>query len=117
MNPATTPSMNSEPLSRASDPWTSYQAAEQLAKTGRWANQKAAVLAAVRTNPGSTSAELAVTMAGDRYVPSRRLAELERDGLVTRGPARLCRVTHKNCITWRPVALERDLFGNVIKKW
>lgn len=103
-----------EPLSRRTDPLTSYIAAEQLGRSGRWAGQKSIVLAALKCHPGATSAELARAIGGDRYVPSRRLPDLERDGLVTRGPARLCRVTHQRCITWRAVQMERDLFGNPI---
>lgn len=88
------------PRSRNADSITSFQAAEKLRSSGKWRSQQKAVLVALQRNPGSTSAELAKEMEGDRYIPSRRLPELERDGLVRRGTVRVCRVTKNRCLSW-----------------
>jgi len=90
------------PPSRNSDPDTSVQAAQKLKQSGSWAGQKRRVFEALRRNPGLTSAEIANLMGGDRYIPSRRLPDLERAGLVKRGRIRLCQVTKSQCITWWP---------------
>lgn len=105
-----------EPLARRMDPVPSFVAAERHQRSGGWVRQKSAVLAALRQHPGATSAELAATIGGDRYIPSRRLPDLEREGLVKRGSDRLCKVTGQACITWWPVRIERDLFGHEIRR-
>lgn len=88
------------PLSRNTDPVTSYEAAETLHRSGRWKNQKQAVLEVLRQLGNATSAEIAERMGGNRYIPARRLPELRREGLVEQGPARVCRVLKSRCITW-----------------
>lgn len=87
-------------MSRRTDPATSAAAAADLHDSGALGRQRAMVLGAVRRWPGSTSAELADRLACDRYCPSRRLPDLERAGLVRRGPARRCSITNRSCITW-----------------
>jgi hypothetical protein len=47
-----------------------------------------------------TSAELASTGGLDRYMVARRLPDLNRDGLVSRGQARRCAITGRWAITW-----------------
>jgi len=74
----------------------------ELQRSGKWTGQKRRVFDALRRNPGLTSAEIANLMGGDRYIPSRRLPDLERAGLVKRGRARTCAVTKSQCITWWP---------------
>jgi CRP-like cAMP-binding protein len=88
------------PIARRSDPVTSHLAAEQITASGARSKQAAACLAAVRMNPGSTSAELAVAAGIDRYTAARRLPELRARGEVSNGPARLCRVTGRAALTW-----------------
>jgi len=90
------------PPSRKSDPETSVQAAQKLQRSGKWRGQKQRVFEALRRNPGSTSAELAEFMGGDRYIPSRRLPDLARVGMVKKGKVRLCQATNSKCVTWWP---------------
>jgi hypothetical protein len=90
-----------EPRTRRTDPFTSALAARELLSSGAFAKQKQAVYQALQWNDGATSAELSRAMtAQDRYLCSRRLPDLERAGLVRRGPARKCKATHRRCITW-----------------
>jgi len=89
-----------QPLSRRTDSVTSFDAARRLKRSGRWQSQKRAVFEALRQNNGSTSAELAKAMGGDRYIPSRRLRELEREGLIREGQIRKCQVVGSRCLTW-----------------
>ena len=106
-----------EPLSRGLDPVSSFMAAEALAKSGRWQSQKEAVLQALRCHQYVTSAELANIMGiHDRYICSRRLADLADEGKAQRRRARRCRITHRPCLTWRAVTSEKDLFGNFIRR-
>lgn len=87
-------------MARATDPDTSHDAAREHVASGRNTAQRAAVLAAVRASPGLTSDELAAWMGISRFIPARRLPELERAGLLRRGPARLSRVGGRRGITW-----------------
>lgn len=96
-----------QPLSRRTDPETSFEAAKRLKKSGHWSGQKRAVFQALRQNNGSTSAELAKAMGEDRYIPSRRLKELESLGLVRRGMIRMCTVCGNRCLTWYVVDEDR----------
>lgn len=94
------------PRSHRNDPVTSYIAAEKLAKSGRAQSQRDAVLSALKVHNGATSAELGAYMGRDRYMPARRLPELEEAGLIIQGPARACRVLSPlrnrpvRCVTW-----------------
>lgn len=88
------------PLSRDWDPASSFEAADKLARSGKWRKQKAAVLKSLSENEGSTSAELAVIMAVDRHLTARRLPELKNQGYVVQGSARPCWVTRRRCVTW-----------------
>lgn len=109
--------LTAEPLSRNSDPVTSFRAAESLAQSGRWASQKQRVLHALRCHPYVTSAELSDIMGTkDRYLCSRRLADLANEGLAERRRPRRCRVTHRICLTWYAPKPGADLFGNLIRE-
>jgi len=88
---------------RTTDPFTSHIAGERIEAHGRAASQRRACLVAVRTWPGSTSAELAERMGEDRHMPGRRLSELKDDGVICNGVARRCAVTGAKCLTWEPV--------------
>ena len=96
------------PLSRNRDPVTSFKAADKLAKSGKYLTQKEAVLEALRRNNGATSAELAAYMGVDRYLTARRLPDLERDALVTKGLERECKVTEDACVTWWLVTADNN---------
>lgn len=75
---------------RALDPGTSRAAARRADAAGLPATQAAWFLEAVRAHPGLTASELAALSGGrfDRYAANRRLADLERLGLVAKGPGR-----------------------------
>ena len=89
-----------QPLSRRTDPDTSYEAAKNLAESGKWNSQKIAVYEGLRKFDGATSGELAHFLGIDRYTPSRRLPEIERTGCIKRGDPRVCRVQGSRCTTW-----------------
>jgi hypothetical protein len=67
-----------EPLSHREDPLTSYQAADQLVRSGRHKNIKKAVLEVLRAHDGSTSGELGRWLGQDwrlRRPPAARAGE------------------------------------------
>jgi len=78
--------------------------------------QRQRVLACLRQHGPATGAELGRIMAGDRYAAHRRLVELERAGLAERAGFRECQVTRQKCQVWRAIKIEKDLFGNPIRK-
>jgi hypothetical protein len=102
-----TASLFDHPRSRRSDPQTSHDAAEHVAKSGLAADQQKRVLAAVVRWPGRTASELAENARAvsqstlTRYDFGRRLPELRRRGLVPNGPARTCRVTRRQAMVWK----------------
>lgn len=87
-------------LSRSTDPHTSREAAEKVTTSGTASAQRETCLRAVREEPGLTAAEIAARCGLERHVPSRRLPELRKAGLVRNGAARECRVMGTNCLTW-----------------
>lgn len=89
------------PASRTTDPSTSHIAEAQMSASGSISAQRADVLWAVCLSPDCTAREIARACRVDRYATSRRLPELERHGLVTRGPTRVCRVGGRLSATWR----------------
>jgi hypothetical protein len=107
-------------LSRAYDPSTSHDAAEQVETNGSAPRARVLCLACVRQHPeGWTAAEIAAATGLERHTPSRRLPELADDKpgrtpLVKRGPKRECRVLGSLQMTWLPIdapAVQRELFG------
>ena len=88
------------PASRLSDPATSQEAEEHGNASGVRDGQARQIVEALRRHEGTTSAELARFADVDRYVSDRRLADLERLGLVAKGESRKCKVTRRNSITW-----------------
>lgn len=72
------------PRARRNDGDGSHAAADALERSGRAAQQLAAVLDAVRKHTGSTSRELAALTGLDRHLVGRRLPELAARGLVDR---------------------------------
>lgn len=99
---ATGEPLTDTPRARRSDPETSHQAAEALAKSGELGRQQLAVLQAVICWPGSTAVELSRQAQLDRYAVSRRLPELQPVH-VRRGPPRRCTVNGRPQSTWWPV--------------
>ena len=88
------------PRSHRRDPETSRQAAKRLKRSGNLKTQRQAVLEALRHCNGGTHAEIGEFMGVHWLAPARRLPELERDGLVRKGAARICRVKGSRCCTW-----------------
>jgi predicted ArsR family transcriptional regulator len=88
---------------RALDPGTSKQAARELNESGAVQTQAAWFLRAVRDQPGLTASELADLSGGrlDRYAANRRLADLERAGLVQKGEPRRA-PSGRPEVTWWP---------------
>lgn len=105
--PFVLPEEPTHPMARATDPDTSHEAAAEVTASGVAHAQRAAVLEAVRRQPGGTSDELADAMGASRYTPARRLIELERAGLVARGGARPSKLTGRNGLTWWPATVPR----------
>jgi hypothetical protein len=88
------------PACHRNDPETSREAAKKLKRSGKLKTQRQAVLEALRCCNGATHAELGRFMGMHWLKPARRLPELERAGLVRKGPARTCRVKGSKCCTW-----------------
>ncbi|MBI1374088.1 MAG: winged helix-turn-helix domain-containing protein [Phycisphaera sp.] len=99
-------------MARKNDPITSHQAADEVEASGRAASQRHRCLLEVWKKPGQTAAEIAVAADLQRHVPSRRLPELRKDGLVTNGPVRQCAVTGNPSLTWLPVSGHPQAEGN-----
>ena len=91
--------------SRMTDPLTSHAAATTAERTGQAQRQRDTCLNQVRSRPGLTAAEIAGFAGLERHVPSRRLPELRRAGLVTNGETRTCAVMGSRAMTWEPQEL------------
>lgn len=89
------------PRSRNTDPSSSHEAAERQRK-GKANTDALAVLACVKTMPGSTSAELSAFYGLDRHMVARRLPDLEERQLVKRGEIRKCKAHGTSAVTWWP---------------
>lgn len=90
---------------RASDPASSHEAADRHNQSGRASGNCAVVLNLVRLYPGLTSCELHQTQIEtglERHEVSRRLSDLERKGLVRKGPEKVCEVKGTSMVTWCP---------------
>ena len=69
-------------LSRKTDPETSHRAAAGIAAGGKLNSQRRTMLKCVIENPDLTGAEMELIEGVERGVPSRRLVELVRAGLI-----------------------------------
>lgn len=95
------------PLSRSSDPSTSFEAGESVrprlphthTRILMVMNQLHSVSGFPALFP-PTSREIDAVATG-RLESHRRLVEMERLGLVVRGPARKCQITGRSARTWR----------------
>lgn len=90
------------PIAARRDPGTSDEAARKITRSGKRDAQSKEVLDAVRARPGLTSAEYAGGVQSQRFMFARRLPDLEKLGLVRKGPPRPCRQTGSRCVTWWP---------------
>ena len=95
--------MPARALARRSDPATSHGGASAAVCVLGETQQRA--LTAVRAHPNRTAGELnvAVGLDPDSRRIGRRLNELERAGVVRRGPARTCTVTGHAAHVWLAV--------------
>ena len=95
------------PRARSTDARSSHEAAASIEASGKAKSDLKLVLAAVRTYPNSTTAELAKFARIDRYTVARRMPELHTLGLVGRyEPTAItapCSVSGKKVIRWSPV--------------
>jgi predicted transcriptional regulator len=98
--------------SRRSDPNTSKEAATNIEASGKAGTQRRKIYEFVKHHPGLTSAEIAWELDLDRYIPSRRLPELKRSGLVATGTVRMCTRQKTKCMTWLPCVIEARKAGN-----
>lgn len=89
--------------SRATDPATSHEAERDITASGARAQMAATALRLVREHPGLTSNELEALVGVSDGRIRKRLVELEREGLVRRGEARVSRVSGKRNQTWYAV--------------
>ena len=82
-------------------PATSSEAHRAITNSGTKAGQQRKLLDVLRgMSEPVTSFELARAAGVDRYIPGRRLSEMELAGDVRRRPARVCEVSGRNAITW-----------------
>jgi len=97
----------SKTMARKCHPSTSAEAAVYFAPKRRGSQLRA--LGFVSNNPGKTANELAL-IAEDRDSRKigRRLPELEKEGLVTRGGPRECQVTGRNATIWFTVGSQNQ---------
>ena len=98
------PAVFHNPISHASDPSTSVEAANDITRSGRRATDATLVLDTVRSLPGSTSSELADAIpALTLYAVRRRLTDLHHADKVRQGdPAK--RNGNRAELTWWPNA-------------
>ena len=86
-------------------PPTQAAAYQQLVKEGRLKGIQAEVYWFLGSTGPATRNELDSALGeGKPNAPySRRLSEMERRGLVRRGPVRECRITEHSCETWETI--------------
>lgn len=89
--------------SRQTDPATSHEAERDITASGARAQMAATALRLVRDNPGLTSNELEALVGVSDGRVRKRLVELEREGLVRRGPVKVSSVSGKKNQTWYAV--------------
>lgn len=86
---------------RNTDPQSSKEAAHEMVDSGRMAGQRLAVYVALKRHNNCTTQELSQASGIPVHIIGRRMTELDRMGLVSRGPQRLCKVGNRNATEWR----------------
>ena len=86
---------------RNTDPESSKEAAREMIDSGAMASQRMQVYVALQRHNNSTARELSDASGITVHVIGRRLTELDRLGMVSRGPQRLCRIGNRNATEWR----------------
>lgn len=89
---------------RSSDPETSALAAAHHERTGRATSNRLKVEREVTLHPNQTYREIAAAIGLDCVETMRRLNDLERAGLVAKGPERPCTESSNGnrMTTWEP---------------
>lgn len=95
--------MNHPPATRKYDPESSHLAEEEVTESGKREKQYRTVMSAISETPGYTAVELSRRHNLDRYMVSRRTADLCHKGMITRGAPRRCTVNKRSMVTWWPV--------------
>ncbi len=95
--------------SRSSDPESSHLAGESITQSGNRQTQCDAVLDVVSKTPNSTARELAEYYNIDRYMVSRRLADLCNANLVRKAKSRICDIGNRLSCTWKLVDKDQKL--------
>jgi hypothetical protein len=107
------------PISRDTDPITSIQGEQSVSKKGR-GERAMQCLRVLATHPGVTGGEVSrhlISMYPDLSIrtcvtsPSKRLSDLERNGLACKGDYRQCTETKRNAATWFPTKQGRLAIG------
>lgn len=86
---------------RNSDPESSKEAAREMTESGAIASQRMQVYVALKRHNNSTARELSAASGITVHVIGRRLTELDRLGLVVRGPIRVCKIGNRSATEWR----------------
>ena len=89
-------------LARHTDPDTSHQAATIVESTGKAASHRNMLLNAILATPGATSGELASQVGILPHEAQKRLPELCKACLATRGIPRKCSVCGTQQATYWP---------------
>ena len=90
-------------LSRKTDPETSHRAAAGMTASGKLSSQRKMMLKCVIENPDLTAAEMELVDGVERGVPSRRLVELVRAGLIKVSGKRPSKTNGNSMQTYRVV--------------
>ena len=88
-------------LARRTDPESSFEAAQDFVTSGSREVHEKRILTALQAHPWSTGRELTRWTGLSNVQILRRMADLEREGKVTRGDLRPCRVTGRRMTVWR----------------
>jgi len=97
-----------KPVARRRDPRPSHLAAQAITESGRRQGQLQGVWALLKKYPRSTSLELyEKSDYADRYVPARRLSELEHAGLARKCGERICHVGNRLATIWEALDPKR----------
>ena len=86
------------PASKTNDPESSYQAEDDMNKSGKRRAQQKETYRAVKKYPNLTSAELSFMTGLDRAMLARRLPELTPH--IIKGESRICDVNDSLAVTW-----------------
>lgn len=97
-----------EALSKKNDPDTSREAGKRYDKSHKRTIHFQQILITMSDLFPFTSAEIARWSPLDRFQVARRLPEMERFGLVSRGNKKYCSVVKQDCVGWKLTAAGKD---------